>query len=232
MKLMRQILKLFSPQVESSAEQLLQEISIAMRHKSGRRGASRYREARGLKINVGCGPYPKEGFLNLDYSKTADLRLDLRQPIPLPDGCSSLIFSEHFVEHLLYPDGAEAFFHDCYRLLEPGGEVLVSVPDTKWPLMQYASGGREWLTACEENKWHPAECETFMEHINYHFRQRESGQPDWHFETHRFAYDAETVAKHLRSVGFEEALEREPDPQLDSPHRLVGGLFMRGVKPA
>ena len=81
----------------------------------------------------------------------------------------------------------------------------------------------DYFKACCQHAWHPKDCTTRLEHINYHFRQ--GGE-------HRYAYDFETAEKLLRGVGFSDVLLREFDPSLDSKHREIGSLFMSARKPA
>jgi predicted SAM-dependent methyltransferase len=174
----------------------------------------------------------KAGFLNVDFRPEADLRLDLRQPLPFQDGVFELVFSEHFLEHLKYPEEASRFVGDCQRILRPGGVISISVPGTEWPLQDYAAGQSGYLEACKEFQWHPPECTTFMEHINYHFRQRWSGKTDTDFDNHRFAYDFETMKKLLENSGFADVEQRPYDPALDSEHRRIGSLFVTAKKPS
>jgi|AmaraimetFIIA100_FD_contig_123_66336_length_958_multi_3_in_0_out_1_2 predicted SAM-dependent methyltransferase len=94
----------------------------------------------------------------------------MRQPIPLPDGCASLIYSEHFFEHLDYPHDALQFLSESYRILEESGIFSIGVPDTKWPLLDYAGvgDGKYW----EATKvWRPERVKTRLDDMNYHFSQ-------------------------------------------------------------
>ena len=190
----------------------------------------KYRKKNGLKINFGSGSYVKPGFVNLDFTSTADVRLDLRKDIPLYDSCSVFVFSEHFVEHLSYPEGVEKHFMECFRILQPGGKIYISVPDTEWPLKDYVNGGSSYLIAAKENNWHHEDCTTFMEHINHHFRQRWRGFSYSHFENHRFAWDFDTMNKKLKEAGFENVEKRKFNSEFDSPHRQVGSLFISAYK--
>jgi hypothetical protein len=71
------------------------------------------------------------------------------------------------------------------------------------------------------SRWHPPECTTQLEHINYHFRQQ--GE-------HRFAYDFETAEKALKAAGFVNIHPVTFDPTLDSEHRKAGSLFVSAYK--
>jgi predicted SAM-dependent methyltransferase len=200
------------------------ELSVAFYHAAGLRQIKRHDLLRPRKLNLGSGEQIKEGFLNVDMFPGADVTLDLRKGLPFGSACCDVIVSEHFFEHIDYPQPIRALFAECLRVLRPGGELSFSVPDTEWPLGDYPAGSSApYFRACDEHHWHPASCTTRIEHINYHFRQ--DGQ-------HRFAYDFETAEKVLRSVGFVDVQRREFDPSLDSAHRRVGSLFVRARRAA
>jgi hypothetical protein len=61
------------------------EIMLHRLHRAGVKRAKAYAEKRGLKLNIGCGPNRKEGWLNIDLSPGAEFSLDMRERIPLPD---------------------------------------------------------------------------------------------------------------------------------------------------
>jgi predicted SAM-dependent methyltransferase len=143
--------------------------------------------------------------------------------VPLADGTCSVIYSEHFFEHVDYPAGAERLLAECYRLLEPGGTFNVGVPDTEWPIMEYARVRQEGYFVQAKKVWHPAWCETEIDHINYHFRQ--DGQ-------HLYAYDCQTLCRVLEKAGFVGAHRRKFDPQLDSAKRELGTLYVEARRAA
>lgn len=173
------------------------------------------------KLNLRNGAVSKKGFINIDLF-TGDLTLDLRRGLPFENESLSLILSEHCFEHFDYPEPILFLLRECYRVLMPGGQLLSSVPDTEWPLKDYAKDeGDSYFTACERHAWHPEYCTTRMEHVNYHFRQNSE---------HRFAYDCETATKILKKAGFEVVNRREYDPAFDSEHRRIGSLFMLAKK--
>jgi predicted SAM-dependent methyltransferase len=218
------IKKLPHPGLWRALYDLYRELSGLRRHRKGVRDARKYANAKALKLNVGCGSNFKTGWINIDYSGNADLQLDMREPIPLPSGSVQMIYSEHFFEHLDYPEAAKHFLSESFRVLEPGGTFSVGVPDTLWPLLDYANvgDGRYFQTAKAE-RWHPEWCKTRMEHINFHFRQGTE---------HRFAYDFETMEQALKEAGFVEIRQREFDPDLDSKSRgELGTLYVNAMKP-
>jgi predicted SAM-dependent methyltransferase len=199
------------------------EVTLYRYHRAGVKKARVYADRNGLRLNIGCGPNYKEGWVNIDLSSKADLSLDVRERIPLPDGSAMIIYSEHFFEHLDYPDEAKHFSRESFRLLEPNGLFRVGIPDTRWPLLDYAGvGDGRWLRANETEWWHPEWCNTPMDYINYHFRQDTE---------HRYAYDFETIENVLREAGFAEVNQSEFDPALDAKSRELGTLYVNARKP-
>jgi len=105
-------------------------------------------------------------------------------------------------------------------VLRPGGVFDVVVPDTQTVLQAY--GDPDALYWLETKRWHPDWCQTKLDHINYHFRQ--NGE-------HKYAWDAETLARTLEAAGFTSILERDFDPKLDTEERRFASLYMSAKKP-
>ena len=198
------------------------ELAAWRLHRRGVRKAIAYAARTGLKLNIGCDENYKPGWINIDLAGNVDLSLDMREPIPLSSSSVSFLYSEHFFEHLDYPYDACRFLSEAYRLLEPGGIFSVGVPDTRWPLLDYAGVGDGKYIETSAKRWHPGWTKTFLDHINYHFRQ--AGE-------HRYAYDFETLRHALEGIGFVNVRERDFDSALDSAHRRVGTLYVDATKP-
>jgi predicted SAM-dependent methyltransferase len=174
------------------------------------------------KLNLGCGPNRKAGWVNIDlFDSGADLQLDLREAWPFPDGSISYIYSEHVFEHFEFHHEVPAFLSQALRVLEPGGVFDVVVPDTETALKAYRNPTDQyWSTSAAG--WHPDWCETELDHINYHFYQ---------FGEHKYSWDAETLTRTLCSAGFVSVAKREFNPLLDSESRRAGSLYMMAKKP-
>ena len=229
--------------LQSSVQSTINELKISLLHHKELHRTKQFRGNQNLKLHLGCGDTIKEGFINIDLTKKADLRLDLRENLPFSDDSCVLIYSEHFLEHLNYPGEVTVFLNECYRILKPGGMFSAGVPDTEWVMLAYAEqifphsfpypiqnkfhtewGERysAWLEWCDKNKWHPPWCRTKMEHINYHLRQGAE---------HRFAYDFETLQHILKVTGFNEIKQRNFNAELDSMGRKIGTLYVDAMKP-
>jgi len=207
--------------LRQAVSDLVAECRIALGHYSGTLRARRFRNRTGLKLHIGCGPKAKEGWVNIDLAGRADLTLDARRQMPFADESCSVVYSEHFLEHLEYPAEVEFFLRSAHRVLRPDGVFSAGVPDTEWPLKAYWEGiSSEYFRHAKEI-WHPKWCMTRMEHINYHFRQGRE---------HRYAYDFETLKYVLEKAGFGQVRRRDFDPQLDSRDRELGTLYIEAVK--
>jgi len=205
-----------------SLRHVFTEIEILRKHRQGIRQARNLLGQQHLRLNIGCGRKVKREWINIDLSPHADITLDLREPLPLPENSCSFIYSEHFLEHLDYPLHAEIFLKECYRVLEPGGVISIGVPDTEWPIAEYAGTRSDNYFKIAKERWHAKWCQTQMEQINYHFRQ--DGD-------HRFAYDFATLAQALSGAKFQDVKRRDFDPDLDSADRKLGTLYVSANKP-
>ena len=200
---------------------LAQEGRLACRHLVATRKVSRFLQQRPLRLNLGCGRNGRSGWLNIDlFDSAADLQLDLRKRWPFPDGIVAHVYSEHAFEHFEFLEEVPHFLAESLRVLQKGGIFDVGVPDTEWPLRGYGDPNHDYWPFAPI--WHPRDCETQLDHINYHFRQGEQ---------HKYAWDEETLRRSLQRAGFAQITPREFDPALDSESRRIGTLYMRATKP-
>jgi len=205
----------------SSFKDLYRELNIFCLHRYSVIKASRYHGTGDYKLNLGCGTNRKQGWVNIDLTRGADLRLDLREPIPFRNNSCSIIYCEHFLEHLDYPEIINSFLREIHRILRPGGVFSMGVPDTEWPLKAYLDMDDSDYFEFVDKNWHAPWCRTRMEHINYHFSQE---------GLHKFAYDFETVEILLQDSGFTEIKRRDFCAETDSPERKTGTLYVKALK--
>jgi predicted SAM-dependent methyltransferase len=175
-------------------------------------------------VNLGCGPTPLEGWVNVDLARSehVDVIWDLRRGLPFADESCALIFSEHVIEHLARED-AEALLNECHRVLEPGGVLRLSTPDAERFLRSYA-GDREFLHHPE----FPEPIETPLDRIN--MMMREGGQ-------HLWVYDSASLVSLLGRVGFSAASRQQFGvsqaarmQHIDTPGRAFESLYVEAVK--
>jgi predicted SAM-dependent methyltransferase len=93
-----------------------------------------------VRLDLGCGDVPKEGFEGVDmYGTGAKHKVDLMSfPWPFKDSSVDEINCSHFIEHLpMYPlvngdtDMLIAFMNECYRILKPGANMTVVCPSAR-----------------------------------------------------------------------------------------------------
>jgi len=208
--------------VRNALGQVRREWDLGRVHHRSLKKVSSFLQTPPFKLNLGCGPNPKMGWVNIDlFDSRADLQLDLREPWPFRNGTVSCIYSEHVFEHFDFREEVPHFLAEALRVLERGGVFDVVVPDTETPLQAYGHPQASYWTTLAK-RWHPDWCETQLDHINYHFRQ--DGE-------HKYAWDADTLARTLKRAGFQEIRRREFNSEMDSKEREQGSLYMIASKP-
>jgi predicted SAM-dependent methyltransferase len=202
--------------------ELATETLIYFRHWYWVRKVPRFVRTLPLKLNLGCGPNYKPGWVNIDlFASGADLRLDLRKRWPFPNGSATHIYSEHALEHFEFAEEVPHFMSESLRVLQDAGVFDVGVPDTEWAIRAYGNPDHDYWRHAPI--WHPLDCETQIDHINYHFRQGEQ---------HKYAWDEQTLKGVLQRSGFEFVTRRPFDATLDTEFRRIGTLYMRAIKPS
>jgi len=93
---------------------------------------------KGTMLNIGSGQRrfdTEEGWVNIDsISRPPDQIPDLicdvgKEDLPYPEGSMDLCVLHHVLEHFGCGE-ANALLENCWRVLKPGGSLLVFVPDT------------------------------------------------------------------------------------------------------
>ena len=208
--------------VERARKILGLEYHLMRRHLDDAKKVGQHQFEPGIRLHLGCGRNRKEGWVNVDlFSSDADFRLDLREPWPFRDNVASIVYSEHFFEHLLHPVDTSHYLAEAFRVLADDGILTIGVPDTEWPVLAYADRADSYWQLSAE-RWHPPSCRTRMEHLNYHFRQ--DGE-------HKYAWDRETLSMFVASAGFSNVRERGFSTELDSEDRRLGTIYLEAERP-
>lgn len=82
-----------------------------------------------MKVEIGGGTIPAEGYVNLDpVHGLGDFHRRIQDGIPVADGTVEAARASHVMEHI--PAGYEriAVMNEVWRALQPGGEFYIIVP--------------------------------------------------------------------------------------------------------
>lgn len=137
-------------------------------------------------LHLGSGNVRLPGWINIDgEADAADMKLDLRQPLPFSENEVDGIFAEHFIEHITRPE-AVAFLRECYRVLKPNAIVRLSTPDLRYLIAAYISG--------ELDEWRDVGwiAQTSCQLLN-------EGMRLW---GHQWLYDNQELSNILAEAGF------------------------------
>ena len=83
-----------------------------------------------LKINLGCGPDVRDGYVNVDARPFPGVECQDLSTIPWKwdDSVAEEIMMLDFLEHFSYRK-TDSILQECWRVLKPGGKLVVQVPD-------------------------------------------------------------------------------------------------------
>lgn len=135
-----------------------------------------------LKINLGSGQRPfSERFINVDIEDRwhPHVVADGANMPMFPDESAKLIVLSHTLEHYGCNEG-NGMLAECYRILQPGGSLIVSVPELK----ALADGWRKGRINDE----------TYIINIYGAYMGSEA-------DRHKFGFTPQTLSKTLESIG-------------------------------
>jgi len=101
-----------------------------------------------LKLHLGCGHIHVSGFVNVDIDPslpTVDVVDDVGRLGRFADGSASLIYACHVLEHFSHHE-VPAILQRWFAVLEPGGELRISVPDIDRIVKVYAAHWQHFQT--------------------------------------------------------------------------------------
>jgi predicted SAM-dependent methyltransferase len=177
-------------------------------------------------LNIGCGPYSKDNFINLNFEwhPGIDITWDITaKKIPLRSSFLEGVYTEHCLEHISFEKCLENL-KETYRMLKPNGTIRIIVPDAEIYFDMYQARKKDpsvKLPYSDKEKE-----ETAIISINRIFRAHE----------HLFIYDFETLALLLQKAGFrnitKESYRTGRDSRLliDLPERAVESLYVEASK--
>ena len=147
------------------------------------------KDGQGKKLNLGCGNKPVPGYVNVDLFKgpIVDEIFSL-DDIPYTDGTISAIHSEHALEHLPFKR-AENAIKEWFRVLAPGGELLLKIPDLDGCCRSYVDSLGDKF-----NRW-------WYKATLYGIQESQAGEAD-ESQIHQSGFSQEEIAEVLERNGF------------------------------
>jgi hypothetical protein len=93
-----------------------------------------------MRLNLGCGKHYKEGFVNIDAfdATVADMLMSV-EDLAFPSNSVDAIEACQLIEHLGYHHTIFAL-GEWFRVLKPGGTLLIETPDLEALMQQYLHG--------------------------------------------------------------------------------------------
>ncbi|MFA5742640.1 MAG: methyltransferase domain-containing protein [Candidatus Paceibacterota bacterium] len=234
----KKLLKAFSKEknlpsgIKKEIAHLSKEILVYENDERGRKKWGKEKNSYNFKkIQIGGGAHALKGFLNIDIFPPAELICDVRKGLPIEDGCSELIFSEHFLEHIDYPLSVKKILKECHRILEPKGKMIIGVPDGKLIAKNYLQQNLKFYKDVID-KWYSkrdflGHINTYIDLLNYHFRDQDDSEK---YNPHIWTYDYEKLDFLLREAGFSSIKKWNFDKKIANPKRRFGSIYVVGVK--
>lgn len=175
---------------------------------------------RPLCIELGAGHKAGQGdWITIDMTASSDLYWDLRRGLPFPEARISRIYSSHFFEHLSFGE-SQQFLDECRRVLLPGGNFSICVPNARLYIEAYLAG--KPLDPAVFLGYGPAyNRTTSIDYVNYTAYM--DGQ-------HKYMFDEENLLFILKSRGFRNVRLRPFDPSLDAQKRHFESIYAEAEK--
>jgi len=93
------------------------------------------------RLNIGCGKFPRPGWINLDNKVRpgVDCVADLRGDLPFADGSVDYAVAIHVLPHIRL-DGLSPALGRIRRILKPGGVIRLALPDLEKAIDAFRRG--------------------------------------------------------------------------------------------
>lgn len=157
------------------------------------------------KLDFGCGPEPKSGYVGVDIRKMPGVEYvcnawEINRYVQ--EASITNIYSRHFFEHLTFQQ-ADITLQAWYDVLVPEGSIQLILPDIQYHIEQFINPNPAERSAAN-SEW------TVLEHAIAGFWgwQREGQTKTW--DVHKSGYNLSLLKEKLIQNGF-CGIERLPD---------------------
>lgn len=147
-----------------------------------------------MKLHVGCGRHVLDGWVNVDVQRSPkakrdpEILADIRS-IPLADGIADELMAIHVIEHVYIWEAVEEVLPEWFRLLRPGGRLVLELPDVMKAARNLIEGKGDQMS---------------MWPIYGDWNHRDP------YMMHRHGYTFATLRPILQRVGFVDVREGRP----------------------
>ncbi|MCW5771146.1 MAG: methyltransferase domain-containing protein [Rhodospirillaceae bacterium] len=105
------------------------------------------------RLNIGCGKFPRPGWINIDNKVRTgvDCVADLRGELPFPEASVDYAVAIHVFPHIRL-DALAPALRRVLRVLKPGGVFRVALPDLERAIDAYRRGDTAYF-AVPDSQW-------------------------------------------------------------------------------
>ena len=215
-----------------SIRNLQKEIRLYKNHINGTKNFFKKDSLTIDKLQIGGGTHILKDFVNIDILPPADLICDVREGIPLPDNCVKLIFNEHILEHLDYPQSVKKLIKEFFRVIKPSGDLIIGVPDSEKIIKNYVNEDKKLSRQIIENWYNKRDnmkehINTKIDLINYALRDQDD---DPVYTSHLWSFDYEKLKSLLTEAGFSKIKRWPFDKTIANPKRRFCSLYVTAKK--
>ncbi|WP_295799468.1 methyltransferase domain-containing protein [Mucilaginibacter sp.] len=174
-----------------------------------RLNVAKYSAGENISLNVGCGPFGHDGWVNVDLMNlnNVSFTFDSRKHLPFKNSTVDRIRVEHFFEHLDKISEAPFFLDECKRVMKDGAVLRIAVPDAEMFIEAYSKNDKSlWKALGYDIEALPGNFDTKIAILNHIFRQ--DGE-------HKYAYDFEALNYFLAKHGFKNITRQRYRESLD-----------------
>lgn len=184
--------KAFTREVERAYQQMwsiyMQHQTVNPDHRSSSIATSTPSTMTPLNLHIGGQePHPEWKILDIELRPEVDFVTDAADLGQFADNSVDCIYASHVLEHFYYGINNELLtvLREWYRVLKPGGQIMISVPDLR--------------TLC----WLYLQPDLSVDNRYHIMRMMFGGQTNI-YDVHKVGLDAEVLGIFLRDVGFEQ----------------------------
>lgn len=149
-----------------------------------------------MKLNIGCGKTYKEGFINIDaYDQTVADKIMPANNLKFPSNSVDKIESLQLIEHLGLFNAIYAL-SEWFRVLKPGGDLLIETPNLEKSFKKFING----------------DLETRKNVLSWIYGVESEGM------IHKFCFPEELLEDQLKKIGFTNIEKTYMETEKDHPN--------------